>query len=76
MRELKTLQKFYGKNNSSGEHMLQYDGPQGRPEGGEEPSLLKKNNPDSHNPLRGLARWMPNFLAVGSPKAVHDSGPP
>ncbi len=56
--------------------MLQYDGPQGGPEGGEELSLLKNINPDSHNPLRGLARWIPNFLAVGSPEAVHDSGPP
>ncbi len=76
MRELETLQILYGKNNSSGEHMLQYDGPQGGPEGGEELSLLKNINPDSHNPLLGLARWIPNFLAVGSPEAVHDSGPP
>ncbi len=59
-----------------GELMFQYDGPQGGPEGGEEPSLLKNINPDFYNPLWGFARWMPNFLAVGSPEAVHDSGPP
>lgn len=56
MRELETLQKIYGKNNSSGELMLHYDGPEGGPEGGEEPSLLKNINPDFHNPLWGFAR--------------------
>lgn len=59
-----------------GELMFQDDGPQGGPEGGEEPSLLKNINPDLYNPLWGFARWMLNFLAVGSPEAVHDSGPP
>lgn len=68
--------KIYGKNNSSGKLMLQYDEPQGGPEGGEEPSLLKNINSDSHNPLWEFARWMPNFLTVGSPEAVHNSGPP